>query len=82
MEAVVKKATQKTSLEKQIQSEAENPDINTNSFTKCKRPVQHDFLWTNYFLAHLLPLQILNIEANMDNDDEIHDIFIFWHQKK
>ena len=46
MEAVVKKATKKlkTSLEKQIQSEAENPDINTNSFTKCKRPVQHDFL--------------------------------------
>ena len=60
----------------------ENPDINTNSFTKCKRPVQHDFfVWTNYFLAHLLPLQILNIEANMDNDDdEIHAIFIFWHQ--
>ena len=46
MEAVVKKATQKTSLEKQIQSSAAaNPDINTNSFTKCKRPVvQDDFL--------------------------------------
>ena len=32
----------------------ENPDINTNSFTKCKRPVQHDFLceqtafWPSY----------------------------------
>ena len=85
MEAVVKKATQKTSLEKQIQSSAAaNPDINTNSFTKCKRPVvQDDFLCVQnaFWPSQLLPLQILNIEANMDNDDdEIHDIFIFWHQ--
>ena len=56
MEAVVKKATQKTSLEKQIQSSAAaNPDINTNSFTKCKRPVvQDDFLCTKCYLAQLV----------------------------